>query len=221
MKAMSMVRPAVTLGFGRFATGMTEMNVATRENYYRLVRDGASGMEYAWDGLVLSRGAVLGLEGVMSRLRGGRLLLNWSNLGLDARGAMEDEVTVVLVNGDRMEMRMSRGVALRGAGCAELRMPSGWSGEEVWCYVMVSHGQEWSESTCVGTVQEGADSMRIAEERNGERNMGTEAGTGRGRHCFGADQSAIKVLLELGQSGEENGEDGGLGTGEQGFDRRE
>ena len=150
MRGLSVVRRAVTLGFGRFATGMTELNVATRVNYYRLVQDGAAGMEYRWGDLVLSRGQVEGLSGLLYSVSGGCLRLNWNNLGLDARGAMDDEVTVVAVNGERMEMKMWRGVARRGDGGVEVTLPAGWSGEEVWCYTMVSRGTEWSESTCVG-----------------------------------------------------------------------
>ena len=200
MKAMSVVRPVVTLGFGRFATRMTEMNVATRENYYRLVRDGASGMEYAWAGLTLSRGAVGPLEGVLYGVSGRRLSLNWNGLGLDLRGAMDDEVTVVMVNVERMEMRMRRGVARCGAGGAEMVLPMGWDLEEVWCYVMVERGGEWSDSRCVGQVC-GRGMMTVAVEPMGDtEGDGLEVAStdcGGTEVCFCSDQSAIGVLPEL------------------------
>ena len=209
MKGLSVVRRAVTLGFGRFATGMTELNVATRVNYYRLVQDGAAGMEYRWGDLVLSRGPVEGISGALYSVSGGRLTLNWNNLGLDARGAMDDEVTVVAVNGERMEMKLWRGVARRGAGMAEVVLPGGWNGEEVWCYTMVSRGEEWSESTCVGMVCGGDGVVLAMEEGDGAGAEGVADGRlnamGAREDCFESDQSAIKVLPELGPSWVEEG----------------
>ena len=225
MRGLSVVRRAVALGFGRFATGMTELNVATRVNYYRLVQDGAAGMEYRWGDLVLSRGQVEGLSGLLYSVSGGCLRLNWNNLGLDARGAMDDGVTVVAVNSERMEMRMWRGVARRGEGVAEVTLPGGWSGEEVWCYTMVSRGTEWSESTCVGMVC-GGGGVVLALAAGDDAGIddvvdGRWGGMGDGVVCFGTDQSAIKVLPELGQSCAGEGLDEVLRDDEVGPWRRE
>ena len=214
MKGLSVVRRAVTLGFGRFASAMTELNVATRVNYYRLVRDGANGMEYAWGDLVLSRGPVEGLSGLLYGVAGGRMGLNWNCLGLGDRGGVDDGVTVVMVNSERMVMRMWRDVARRGDGGVMVTMPAGWSGEEVWCYVMVSRGGEWSESVCVGCVS-GAGGVALAlEEVNGAGDEVVAEGSFNGKGsegvCFGSDESAIKVLSDLGQGCGEEGLDGGM-----------
>ena len=209
MKGLSVVRKAVTLGYGRFAKGMTELNAATRENYYRLVKDGVVGMEYRWGELVLSRGPVEGISDLLYGVAGNRLSLNWNCAALGDRGGMEDEVTVVLVNGDRMEMRMWRGVARRGAGGASVMVPSGWNGEEVWCYTMVSRGEVWSDSACVGCVTGNGGVVLSLEEGDCVEEEGVEDGMlnemSVGEVCFGSDQSAIKVLPELGPSWVEEG----------------
>lgn len=124
-------------------------------------------------------------------------------MGLGDRGGMDDGVTVVMVNGERMEMRMWRDVARRGDGGVTVTMPAGWSGEEVWCYVMVSRDGEWSESECVGCVS-GAGSVALTlEEGDGAGDEvvvdGNLNGMGSEEVCFGLDQSAIKVLSDSGQ----------------------
>ena len=148
MKLMSVVRPAISLGFRGFASRMTEMNVATRVNYYSVVKEGGGGFCYDFSGLVLSRGCVEGLSGVMMSVAGNVLDLVWD--GGVVRGGAGDVVSVALVNGDRMGLRFYRDVALRGDGGVSVAVPQGWNGEGVYCYVMVSRGTDWSESTYVG-----------------------------------------------------------------------
>ena len=202
MKMMSVVRPAITMGFRRFASTMTEMNVATRVNYYSLVKEGAAGLAYDYSGLVLCRGNVEGLSGVMVHVSGSSLSVVWDGNGV--MGGNEDGVSVVLLNGDRMEMRFFRGVALRGDGSLSVAIPQGWGGEDVHCFVMVSRGEDWSESYYAGGV--GSDRIAMlgelsCDEADFEEDMGSE------EDCFKSDQSAIKVLSNLGQVGDGEEED--------------
>ena len=202
MKMMSVVRPAITLGFRRFASSMTEMNVATRVNYYSLVKEGGASFEYDFSGLVLSRGGVEGLVGVMLNVVGSSVNLVWD--GGAVWGGAEDVVSVVLVNGDRMRMKFYRDVALRGDGGVSVEVPHGWNGEGVYCYVMVSRGTDWSESLFVG----GLNGVGVAVLSEGDGvSSDSEFDSGSERVVFGSNQSALKVLLKLGQLGVEKGEE--------------
>lgn len=208
MKMMSVVRPAITLGFRRFASAMTEMNVATRVNYYRLVKDGAAGMEYDYAGMVLSRGGVEGLSGLMMRASGTDLDVVWDGRGV--LGGAEDEVSVVLLNGGRMKMKFYRGVALRGDGGLRVSVPTGWSSEEVHCYVMVERGEEWSDSAYLGEIWANGAAVRADFDGVGADFEFEEGGDGL---CFCSDQSVIRVLPDSGLEGGGNmldeGDDGG------------
>ena len=112
-------------------------------------------------------------------------------------------------------------MARRGAGVAEMGLPVGWSWEEVWCYVMVNRGGEWSESTCVGQVCGGG--VVVIEEGVclTEGAVGLFEGKDGEGFCFLSDQSAIKVLSELVQSGGEEVKDVALGAALRGVRRRE
>ena len=202
MKLMSVVRPVISMGFRRFASAMTEMNVATRVNYYSVVKEGAAGFCYDFAGLVLSRGSVEGLSGLMMNVAGNVVDLVWN--GGDVLGGAEDEVNVVVLNGDRMAMRFYRGVALRGDGCVSVAIPGGWNGEDVHCYVMVSRGTDWSESCYVGGMVSTVDLVLSDSDGVLAGNEFDSAGDGA---IFSSDQSAIKVLSNLGQRGPSEGMD--------------
>ena len=205
MKMMSVVRPAIALGFRRFASAMTEMNVATRVNYYSLVKENAAGFYYDFSGLVLCRGRVEGLSGLMMSVAGCRVDFVWN--GGEVLGGAGDEVSVVVLNGDRMEMRFCKSVALRGDGAVSIAIPQEWSGEDVHCYVMVSRGADWSESCYVGGVSANA-ALVLAD--SDEKLADCELDSGCVESVFGSDQSAIKVLSDLGQSGALEVENEGL-----------
>ena len=196
MKMMGVVRPVISLGFKRFATRMTEMNVATRVNYYSAVKAGAAGFGYDYSGLVLSRGPVEGLSGLMMNASGSSVDLVWDGNGV--LGGAEDEVSVVLLNGDRMEMRFLRGVALRGDGRVSAPVPTGWNGDEVHCYVMVERGGEWSESCYAGGVDWNGGAVVANFGGDG---VVAESDTDVAGVVSCLDQSAIRVLSELGQGG--------------------
>lgn len=202
MKVMGEVKCATKLGFNRFASGMTEMNVATRVNYYSLVREGASGLVYSYDGLVLSRGRVEKVGGVTMGVAGRNVSLWWDANGLDAMGGGDDEVTVVLMNGKRIEMKMWRGAARRSDGRVNVAMPSGWEGEDVYCYVMAERDGEWSESVYVGAVN--GNGLSTVGSRGDD---GTDFVLSRDDGALGedSDQSAIKVLSDSGLSRDEKG----------------
>ena len=205
MKLMSVVRPVISLGFKRFASAMTEMNVATRENYYSVVKEGVAGMEYDFSGLVLCRGRVEGLSNLMLGVSGNSLNLVWN--GNDVLGGGEDEVSVVLLNEDRMELKFFREVALRRNGMVTVAVPQGWNGEGVHCYVMVERDGDWSESCYVGGV---AWNGVLALAESSSDGVGFEFDMSSNGVGFGSDQSAIKVLYDLGRNG---GKDGPPGDG--------
>ena len=205
MKLMSVVRPVISLGFKRFASAMTEMNVATRVNYYSVVKVGNGGLVYDFSGLVLCRGNVEGLSGLMMSVSGASLDLVWDGNGV--LGGAGDVVSVVLLNGDRMEMRFLKGVALRGDGGVSVAVPMGWNGEGVYCYVMVSRGTDWSESCYVGGVAWGG--AAVLADFAGNRDD-SEFDMAYDRSIFSSDQSAIKVLFPLGSDGVGDGPDGPL-----------
>ena len=200
MRLMSAVRPVIALGFKRFASAMTEMNVATRVNYYSAVKESAGGFCYNFSGLVLCRGNVEGLSGLMVNAVGSSLDLVWDGNGV--LGGAGDVVSVVLLNEDRMGLKFYRGVALRGDGGVTVAVPQGWNGEGVHCYVLVSRGGDWSESCYVGVVDWNGGVVLAdfsADVSVGKLDRGAD-GVG-----LGSDQSAIKVLLDLGRSGVEKG----------------
>ena len=98
-------------------------------NYYSAVKAGAAGFGYDYSGLVLSQGPVEGLSGLMMNASGSSVDLVWDGNGV--LGGAGDVVSVVLLNGDRMEMRFLKGVALRGDGGVSVAVPMGWNGEGV------------------------------------------------------------------------------------------
>lgn len=197
MKLMSVVRPVISLGFKRFASAMTEMNVATRVNYYSVVKESAGGFCYDFSGLVLCRGNVEGLSGLMMNAGGSSLDLVWN--GGDVLGGAGDVVSVVLLNGDRMEMRFLRGGALRGDGGVTVAVPMGWNGEGVHCYVLVSRGGDWSESCYVGVVDWNGGVVVADFGGDGVDFVSDMGADGVG---LASDQSAIKVLFDLGWDGD-------------------
>ena len=201
MKMMSVVRPAVSLGFKRFASAMTEMNVATRVNYYSLVKDGAAGLCYDYSGLVLCRGRVEELSGLMMSAVGNSLDFVWN--GHDVLGGGDDEVSMVLLNCDRMEMKFCKGVAVRCDGGISITIPQNWNGDEIHCYAMVSRGEDWSESRYVGRISNG-NVLTLCVLDGEMENSGVDAGE---NMLFSSlDQSAIKVLSNLDQNGVSEGE---------------
>ena len=119
-------------------------------------------------------GGVVGLD---DECVGASLDLVWD--GGDVLGGAGDVVSVVLLNGDRMEMRFLRGVALRGDGGVSVAVPMGWNGEGVHCYVLVSRGRDWSESCYVGVVNQSlvpaSVTITFAVRSTGEKLIGSVA----------------------------------------------
>ena len=150
MKTMSVVRPVITLGFSRFATDITEMNAATRENYYTLVKPNGNALKYNFPGLILSRGPVEPLTTHTRTLSGDTLQFQWN--GQSIPGAGQDNVSVLLFNANRMTMKFFRNIAQRQDGTATLTVPTTWKHEEIYAYLLLERQGNWSNSTCAGTL---------------------------------------------------------------------
>ena len=150
MKVMSIVRPVITLGFKRFATDITEMNAATRENYYSLVKPAGNGHQYNFPGLILSRGPVEPLSTLIRTLSGNTLQFLWNSQSFPGTG--QDNVSVVLLNAKRMTMKFFHNVAQRQEGIATIAIPTSWNREEIYSYLLVERNGDWSNSFCAGTI---------------------------------------------------------------------
>ena len=150
MKMMSLVRPAITLGFKRFATDMTEMNCATRANYYTLVKGQPQHLHYDYSGLILSQGNVEPLSDLILTSHSNTLTLLWNSQSVP--GGSQDQVSVLLLNANRMAMKFFHGIALRQDGTATLALPTHWQDEETYLYTMVQRADNWSPSACAGTI---------------------------------------------------------------------
>ena len=150
MKLMSLVRPVITLGFHPFATDITEMNAATRANYYSLVKPNGNSLKYNYPGLILSRGPVEPLTTPIQTLTGNTLQLYWNTHSIP--GAGQDNVSVVLFNASRMTMKFFHNIAQRQDGTATLAIPNTWSHEEIHIYLLVERNNNYSNSTYAGIL---------------------------------------------------------------------
>ena len=193
MKVMSVVRPIITLGFHRFATDITEMNAATRDNYYSLVKPSAHGLHYNFPGLILSRGPIEPLSTPIHALTGNTLQFLWN--GQSVPGAGNDKVSVVLFNANRMTMKFFRNIAQREEGNVSIAIPTSWNSEEIYSYLLVERNGDWSNSFCAGTIpwpEESAPETPANPSPTNPQNQQIIPNSNLDVH---PDQSAVKLLL--------------------------
>ena len=196
MKTMSLVRPVISLGFRRFATDMTAMNVATLANYYTLVKNHPDGLRYHFSSLLLSRGPVEPLSDLMMCVYHSSVDLIWNGLSLP--GGSRDQVSVVLLNTDKMALRFFQAVATRQQGNLTLSLPSGWHGDPVYCYTLVERAGDWSDSACAGELHWHQPELHIQQPEptslHDSQHIDTQSLSSPAKPLFSSHQSALKHL---------------------------
>ena len=193
MKVMSLVRPVITLGFHRYASDITEMNAATRDNYYSLVKPNGNALKYNFPGLILSRGPVEPLSTPIQTQTNHTLQLLWDAHFIP--GAGQDNVSVMLLNANRMTMKFFHNIAQRQDGTATLSIPTAWNHEEIYTYLLVERHGDWSNSTCPGTIPWPEDSTPQTPANPSPTNPQNQQIIPNSNLDLYPDQSAVKLLF--------------------------
>ena len=128
-------------------SALTEMNATTRENYYSLVKTSSQGLQYNFPGLILSRGPVEPLSTPIQTQTNHTLQLLWDAHFIP--GAGQDNVSLLLLNTNRMAMKFFHNIAHRHDGTATISIPSSWNNDEIYSYLLVErHGNSVSSVCC-------------------------------------------------------------------------
>jgi len=134
---LSPIKPIVSDYFGQASGEKSRYNLATSYHMTEAITGTDPDFSMDYPKVILSKGDLIGLENpAASSEANATVVFNWTDNSGEGQATANDPVLAVVYNESKKSFEY-RKTAMRSAGTFTFALPSGWSGDMVYCWLIV------------------------------------------------------------------------------------